>query len=1285
MVDSEDDESMDEDYEAYAVIQRSENSSCALTKIFCALRFKAVDFVFESSARLKVAMNLLALPAPYRAHAPDQSPHTGAVPDDTYRRPWIRGKVISACQLFVGGSILDDLGAKQHEPERLIVNDEAEVIPSSNPDSLTDFDEYLYDCLLKESQVPGVCQESFFKLDTDQIKAGETIDVLLPEELIPVDHLQQFRRHLPTLGVILSRVKTLPVTDPLLSSAGDVISELIFSNFSHHTSCEKLQNVESKDILRWADICEEFVKESLPEEESLLLPALVDIHELTIDKCTMFSSICSCLNVSPEQLEEEGSILDLVHKAFLSHASVDFPQYEVLEKAEEECKLNGRLIESDFEVTVAPHFENNVGYNVFSVKGHLMLPSEMELDLTLTPTTPKSLTCIHLSTSEVQKESVMPVSQLSLLSERTQEKMKVALWKAEKHPTFVEGFLLSEPQIDEHSIDFQPLPEALNVLKMEKQRFISTNGNVETETSVLQLTLCSGHELPERLKVEFPSTRERVMEDFYKIQPEHVEDSQKRAYFELLVFVQPCLTSARQLGLYFPTWGDFSSLAPDQTHFLLKQQERALCRTPAPSPEGVKDQEQLFNQAALIHVLVTFKELLLKCNLRTALEYLMKAAEACADQSLEQLLKRLHIILYLSCKNQESNFKLQKLQELGAEWLSIKKGGGAKEKVLIILSVNCDDSRSTVINSLNQVTGAAAKSVCPDENKKKLNGASVVSCVRDSVCMIVFEQHIGPDFPWTCFSLVVEYDHPGQSPWSTICKERNISHLAFNTTISDTDEETALWCLDKHVPYVLFVTEDLRYPQLLQMLESEFNVTVLERSHSPTLQMLGGIHYYAVITVDESTAIIIQEQDELCQEGASEGLVMRLTALSLQYSCCWLILHCPDSMEGGFSGEAFSNLVLVYSSLVLFGMKSEDLNVKVLMASEVSEMAKWVGQICFHSLMASNRDPLSYLSRDWLTVMPSQEEMCLLQFPSINPLVSQLMLSRAVSFQWLLGASLSELKELLPEVPHKVLKLFSDTTSLYMLTKESSHPQTFSFDTNQQTSSPTSPWIYSNTCDQIKSQCSEQTTDNQTIKVPFGTGSTEGIFSDQDHSDFGFDLSGSFSSPDAVLQKSWSSSDPWREKGNLSSWKSRVGAVGRFVGRVKDEYSSPLHPTDNLEKLDSRFSYSPILQKLPSSQTYPLSTAYRDLPHSQHITCSFNKPPTYVMWSQSPNKCLIRAGGPAAALSNYGAKCWMGQERKRSEEAAGLSASVLTPAKKGRLSYEKVPGRSDGQTRLRLF
>lgn len=36
------------------------------------------------------------------------------------------------------------------------------------------------------------------------------------------------------------------------------------------------------------------------------------------------------------------------------------------------------------------------------------------------------------------------------------------------------------------------------------------------------------------------------------------------------------------------------------------------------------------------------------------------------------------------------------------------------------------------------------------------------------------------------------------------------------------------------------------------------------------------------------------------------------------------------------------------------------------------EIAKWISQICFHSLMTSDRGPLDCLDRDWLTVIPSE-------------------------------------------------------------------------------------------------------------------------------------------------------------------------------------------------------------------------------------------------------------------------------------------------------------------------
>lgn len=49
--------------------------------------------------------------------------------------------------------------------------------------------------------------------------------------------------------------------------------------------------------------------------------------------------------------------------------------------------------------------------------------------------------------------------------------------------------------------------------------------------------------------------------------------------------------------------------------------------------------------------------------------------------------------------------------------------------------------------------------------------------------------------------------------------------------------------------------------------------------------------------------------------------------------------------------------------------------------------------------------------------------MYLLDFPSVNPLVAQLMLRKGPSLHWILLATLYQLQELLPEVPEKVLKV----------------------------------------------------------------------------------------------------------------------------------------------------------------------------------------------------------------------------------------------------------------------
>ncbi|XP_075067041.1 protein shortage in chiasmata 1 ortholog-like [Mixophyes fleayi] len=92
-------------------------------------------------------------------------------------------------------------------------------------------------------------------------------------------------------------------------------------------------------------------------------------------------------------------------------------------------------------------------------------------------------------------------------------------------------------------------------------------------------------------------------------------------------------------------------------------------------------------------------------------------------------------------------------------------------------------------------------------------------------------------------------------------------------------------------------------------------------------------------------------------------------------------------------------------------------------------------------LILCTSDPYKWLDKSWLSVQISKAEKVLLSFPCINPMVAQLMVCRGLSLHWLLSASNDQLKELLPEVPSKILKHFTDITALYQMSRSTSSPR----------------------------------------------------------------------------------------------------------------------------------------------------------------------------------------------------------------------------------------------------
>uniref|UniRef100_A0A670ZNB4 Shortage in chiasmata 1 n=1 Tax=Pseudonaja textilis TaxID=8673 RepID=A0A670ZNB4_PSETE len=300
-------------------------------------------------------------------------------------------------------------------------------------------------------------------------------------------------------------------------------------------------------------------------------------------------------------------------------------------------------------------------------------------------------------------------------------------------------------------------------------------------------------------------------------------------------------------------------------------------------------------------------------------------------------------------------------------------------------------------------------------------------------CIIVHNQHIGSDFPWISFSLVIEYNYNENSCWIDLCKKMNISYLIFQTTPPEPIEPEEFLpdnlgydLLRLSIPYVFLTSEGLlNTPEILQLLESKYNITLIERNCCETLNYFGGTEHYAVMTIDECTAIVMQNMEELNYEKSSDNIVLRLMALSLQYASCWIILYSRERLNSKYSltGKTLHHLALIYAALISFAQKSEDFEVKMALTPGVEETALLVRQIADHILLASKQHPQEWLNKSWLSVLPSEAEKCLLTFPCMNPLVAQVMLKKSSSLEWLLAASFVELQELLPEVPEKVLKV----------------------------------------------------------------------------------------------------------------------------------------------------------------------------------------------------------------------------------------------------------------------
>ncbi|KAF3821171.1 hypothetical protein GH733_011324 [Mirounga leonina] len=407
--------------------------------------------------------------------------------------------------------------------------------------------------------------------------------------------------------------------------------------------------------------------------------------------------------------------------------------------------------------------------------------------------------------------------------------------------------------------------------------------------------------------------QERRVDNVIEIQ---ASESQCQAFCLLEAAATPILKKLVCLCTLPAANWTFATVIFDQTRFLLKEQEKVI--------------SDAIQQGYLSNAKDIYRSIL--------------------GSYLDDIWRQLEIVQFIREKKPETNYKIQELQCQILNWMQSEQ----QIKVLIIVRMDSDGEKHLLIKILNKME-------------------------------VVHNQYIGSDFPWSNFSFVVEYNFVENSCWTKHCEKLNIPHKVFKVILPDTvlKRSTLLdsfggFLLEIQVPYVFFASEGLlNTPEILQLLESKYNITLVERCCSESLKLFG------------------------CTE-------------------CYVVL---------------------------------------IIAPGVEEAALIIRQIADHNLMTSKREPHEWLDKSWLEVSPSKEEMYLLDFPCINPLVAQLMLNKGPSLHWILLATLCQLQELLPEVPEKVLKHFCSITSLFKISSSSitnSPPSPLPQENGNQTSTFTS-------------------------------------------------------------------------------------------------------------------------------------------------------------------------------------------------------------------------------------
>eukprot|EP00057_Strongylocentrotus_purpuratus_P015939 XP_011670413.1 PREDICTED: uncharacterized protein LOC582176 isoform X1 [Strongylocentrotus purpuratus] len=497
----------------------------------------------------------------------------------------------------------------------------------------------------------------------------------------------------------------------------------------------------------------------------------------------------------------------------------------------------------------------------------------------------------------------------------------------------------------------------------------------------------------------------------------------------------PVVSHLHSISALSPSY-TLDTLTTDVTRFLLLQHEKQS------GTSTVKEDTERHKYIVLLHSYATAIDLMINCDAVSAIMHLALTNErykdilkGCLDSVRNVLFKKQCLL-----PNHTLHPKLQEMARITAEWFQkkLKKEGRDHDpKVLVIIRREYTKLAENVTSVLLSVKGLSASTL---SSTPQTTYMAVMEALDKHNCLVISPAQIDESFPWAHFSLVIEYEASPKSPWKELCLRQKIRHIELRCVghassgatlghLSTTDGVNEMKADEKpkQIPLKLIGSDSvINSSKLLHMLETRYNILIVERTTASTCNSPLPRTAYADLILDERRGIIIVELESFLGEGAVEPLVHRITMLSQQFCKLWVILEGNgQSNRYALGGHVVVNTCKLQAALSQFAAKSHDFEVKVMYSNDSICTASTINGICDISRKASesvwhNDD---WLTRPWLTERLSKHEKCLTGFPCVNSFSAQVMLT-AAPLPVLLSAPLTYLSKLCPWIPTRIIARF---------------------------------------------------------------------------------------------------------------------------------------------------------------------------------------------------------------------------------------------------------------------